>query len=76
MSQPLFEKPRGTYDILPEDIPDWRLVEETFRAICARYGFQEIRTPVFEQTELFARATGESSDVMVTNQMYTFVAKD
>ncbi len=57
-------------------MPDWRLVEETFRALCARYGFGEIRTPMFEQTELFARAAGDSSDVMVTKQMYTFTALD
>ncbi|HEX8463002.1 MAG TPA: histidine--tRNA ligase [Abditibacterium sp.] len=77
MSQPTkFQSPRGTYDILPENIADWRFVEETFRAICGKYGFQEIRTPLFEHTELFARATGESSDVMVTKQMYSFVAAD
>ena len=57
-------------------MPAWRLVEETFRQICARAGFSEIRTPLFEQTELFARATGASSDVMVTKQMYTFTALD
>lgn len=71
-----FQSPRGTYDILPDDIENWRFVEETFRGICARYGFQEIRTPLFEHTELFARATGESSDVMVTKQMYSFIAAD
>jgi histidyl-tRNA synthetase len=42
----------------------------------SQYSFQEIRTPLFESTELFARATGESSDVMVTKQMYSFVAPD
>ena len=71
-----FQSPRGTHDILPEQIPDWRFVEETFRALCARAGFHEIRTPLFEQTELFARATGASSDVMVTKQMYSFTAPD
>ncbi len=77
MSQPQkFQSPRGTYDILPDEIENWRLIEATFRAICARYGFREIRTPLFEHTELFARATGESSDVMVTKQMYSFVAAD
>jgi histidyl-tRNA synthetase len=73
---PKYQSPRGTHDILPEQIPDWRFVEETFREICTRAGFQEIRTPLFEVTELFARATGESSDVMVTKQMYTFTAAD
>lgn len=77
MSEELkFQSPRGTYDILPDQIAAWRFVEETFRAVCARYGFAEIRTPLFEHTELFARATGESSDVMVTKQMYSFPALD
>ncbi len=71
-----FQAPRGTHDILPQDISRWRLVEETFRAICARYGYGEIRTPLFEHTELFARTAGESSDVLVTKQMYSFVAPD
>jgi histidyl-tRNA synthetase len=76
MSQTKFQSPRGTHDILPDEIANWRFVEETFRTICAQYGFSEVRTPVFESTELFARATGESSDVMVTKQMYSFVAPD
>ena len=71
-----FQSPRGTHDILPEQMPAWRHVEETFRALCARAGFHEIRTPLFEPTELFSRAAGESSDVMVTKQMYSFVAPD
>ncbi len=77
MSQtPKFQSPRGTHDVLPDEIDDWRFVEDIFRAICRKYSFQEIRTPLFESTELFARATGESSDVMVTKQMYSFVAPD
>jgi histidyl-tRNA synthetase len=71
-----FQSPRGTHDILPSQIAEWRFVEETFREVCARYNYSEIRTPLFEQTELFTRATGESSDVMVTKQMYTFTAPD
>lgn len=70
------QSPRGTHDILPEQIPAWRFVEETFREICARYNYSEIRTPLFESTELFARTAGESSDVLVTKQMYSFVAQD
>jgi len=70
------QSPRGTHDILPEQIPAWRFVEETFRAVCARYNYSEIRTPLFESTELFARTAGESSDVLVTKQMYTFTAQD
>ncbi|MBW3636169.1 MAG: histidine--tRNA ligase [Armatimonadetes bacterium] len=76
MSQIKYQSPRGTHDILPEEIDKWRFVEETFRRLCANYSFQEIRTPLFESTDLFARATGESSDVMVTKQMYSFVAPD
>lgn len=64
------------HDILPEDIPGWREVEETFRHVCARANFLEIRTPILEHTELFSRASGESSDVVVTKQMYSFDALD
>src|SRR4028118_2367565 len=71
-----FQTPRGTYDILPAYIPQWRFVENTFRELCARYNYGEIRTPLFEHTELFARSAGESSDVMVTKQMYSFEALD
>lgn len=71
-----FQSPRGTHDILPSQAAAWRLVEETFRAICARYNYGEIRTPLFEHTEVFARTAGEASDVMVTKQMYSFVAPD
>ena len=77
MSQsPKFQSAKGTYDILPDQIPDWTFVEDTFRAVCARAGFREIRTPLFEATELFARTAGDSSDVVVTKQMYSFVAPD
>lgn len=66
-----YKAPRGTKDVLPEEIPEWRFVEETFRRVCSLYGYREIRTPVFEETELFVRTAGESSDI-VTKQMYTF----
>jgi histidyl-tRNA synthetase len=71
-----FQSPRGTHDILPDQVADWRLVENAFRAICARYNYGEIRTPLFEHTEVFARTAGEASDVMVTKQMYSFDAPD
>ena len=71
-----FQSVRGMHDLLPEDLPSWRLVEETFRRVCARANFQEIRTPVLEHTELFSRASGESSDVVVTKQMYSFEGLD
>ncbi len=63
--------PRGTKDIMPEDVKSWRYLEETMRKICAQYGYKEIRTPVFEHTELFLRGIGETTDV-VEKEMYTF----
>jgi len=65
--------PRGTRDILPEDITVWRWVEDTCRRVFARYGFEEIRTPVFEETPLFVRSIGEVTDI-VEKEMYTFAA--
>lgn len=62
---------RGTQDILPAASSQWRYVEEKIRHICERYGFGEIRTPHFEQTELFQRGIGETTDV-VSKEMYTF----
>jgi len=65
---------RGTYDILPEDMPRHRFVEQTARNVSALYGFGEIATPIFEQTQVFARTLGETSDI-VTKEMYTFETK-
>ena len=62
---------RGTHDILPSEQPRWRQVVGEFEAVCALYGYRRIDTPVFEDTELFARTSGEGSDV-VTKEMYTF----
>lgn len=76
MSERTFQSPKGTHDMLPATNPEWRFIEETFRSVCARYNYGEIRTPMFENTELFARSAGESSDVLVTKQMYTFTAPD
>jgi histidyl-tRNA synthetase len=63
--------PRGTQDILPDRTPAWERVESAFRSVLERYGFGEIRTPVFEHTELFLRGVGESTDI-VQKEMYTF----
>jgi len=63
--------PRGTKDILPETIGQWLYVEKTVRDICELYGYKEIRTPIFEHTELFLRGIGETTDV-VEKEMYTF----
>ena len=66
---------RGTYDVLPGDIEIWHAVETRIRNIFHSYGFQEIRTPIFEATELFVRGVGEETDV-VSKEMYTFVDRD
>lgn len=63
--------PRGTQDFLPEQTAEWQLLEAKIRQICSLYGFGEIRTPMFESTELFLRGIGETTDV-VTKEMYTF----
>ena len=68
----MIEAPKGTRDILPEEIGRWHFVEDCAREIFARHGFREIRTPVFESTELFARGIGEGSDI-VAKEMYTFL---
>jgi histidyl-tRNA synthetase len=68
------ERPRGTNDILPTDAPLWRKVTEEIDAIAAEYAYGWIRTPVFEETELFQRTSGQGSDV-VQKEMYTFEDK-
>ena len=68
----LTNAPRGTRDILPDTVGYWLHIEKTVRDICALYGYKEIRTPVFEHTELFLRGIGETTDV-VEKEMYTFV---
>jgi len=62
---------RGTRDLLPPDTTLWNYVEATARSVFARYGFGEIRTPVFEVTELFSRSVGEETDI-VSKEMYTW----
>jgi histidyl-tRNA synthetase len=66
--------PRGTYDLLFPASADWSAVESTTRNYLSQAGFQEIRTPIFEATEIFSRAAGESSDI-VNKEMYTFTDK-
>lgn len=63
--------PRGTQDVLPADSYKWQYIERTALDIASKFGFREIRTPVFEHTELFARGVGETTDV-VQKEMYTF----
>jgi histidyl-tRNA synthetase len=65
---------RGTRDILPAETPRWQHLERHFREAFARYGYIEIRPPIFEETALFARGLGDSSDI-VEKEMYTFPDK-
>ena len=62
---------RGMNDILPEQTPVWQFVESTVRRVLAQYGYQEIRMPIVEQTDLFKRSIGEVTDI-VEKEMYTF----
>ena len=68
----LTNAPRGTKDILPDTVGDWNYVEGEIRELCRRFGYSEIRTPIFEHTELFQRGIGEGTDV-VDKEMYTFI---
>ncbi|MFZ6034506.1 MAG: histidine--tRNA ligase [Melioribacter sp.] len=61
----------GTKDILPGDIPKWRYIENLVRSILEEFNYNEIRTPIFEETRLFARGIGEETDI-VSKEMYTF----
>lgn len=67
----LTNAPRGTKDILPEQAGNWLRLENKIRELCRLYGYDEIRTPTFEHTELFKRGIGEGTDV-VDKEMYTF----
>ncbi len=71
MDETLLTNLTGTRDILPEEISSWHLVEDAARKIFAHYGFQEIRSPLLEATELFARGIGGETDI-VGKEMYTF----
>lgn len=71
----MIQKPRGTMDILPEEMVYWHKIEETARDVAKRYGFGEVRIPTFEATELFSRGVGDTTDV-VQKEMYTFVDRE
>jgi histidyl-tRNA synthetase len=66
---------KGTKDLLPDEIAAWHRIEGTARALFALYGYREIRTPLFEATELFARGIGQETDI-VAKEMYTFEDRD
>jgi len=65
---------RGTRDILPDQIRSWQFIEATARKVFESYNYAEIRTPIFEQTELFLRSIGDTTDI-VSKEMYTFTDK-
>ncbi len=67
----LTQAPKGTRDVLPKDSYRWQAIEAVYREITARAGFREVRTPVFEHTELFMRGVGDTTDI-VQKEMYTF----
>ena len=66
--------PKGTKDVLPYESYKWHYIENIVREITQKYGFLEIRTPIFEHTELFLRGVGETTDI-VNKEMYTFIDK-
>ena len=70
-----FRSIKGTHDILPEESYKWRHLESIVHQVCAQFGYQEIRTPIFEQNKLFSRSVGEESDI-VTKEMYSWEDKE
>src|SRR6202012_5375726 len=66
---------KGTRDLLPPDTAVWNRVERTAREVFRTYNYHEIRTPILEETQLFARGVGEETDI-VTKEMYTFEDRD
>ncbi len=68
---PKIERPRGTHDVVPAEMPLWERVTGEIERLCALYGYRRIVTPVFEDTALFLRTSGEGSD-LVQKEMYTF----
>ena len=66
---------KGTKDILPQDVGEWHRLEQTALDVFSKYGYREIRTPIFEATELFARGVGDTTDI-VNKEMYTFEKSD
>lgn len=70
----LTQRPKGTNDFLPQETWKWQYVEQILREVCRQYGYGELRTPIFEHTELFQRGVGETTDI-VEKEMYTFLDK-
>ncbi len=70
----LTKAPRGTKDITPKESYKWTYVENKFREVCSLFGYEEMRTPIFEHTELFKRSVGDTTDI-VQKEMYSFTDK-
>ena len=70
----MINRPKGTKDVVPNEVYKWQKIEEVAKNVLKTRGFNEIRTPVFEHTELFVRGVGEGSDI-VNKEMYTFLDK-
>ncbi len=70
----MFQKPKGTTDLLPDIIQRWQRIEHVVHSLCERYVYREIRTPIFEATELYRRGVGQTTDV-VEKEMYSFLDK-
>ncbi len=68
----MYQKIKGTYDLLPKDTAKWQALEKTIRKVSKIYNYEEIRTPIFERTELFHRSVGEDTDI-VSKETYDFV---
>ncbi|NQX60983.1 histidine--tRNA ligase [Paenibacillus qinlingensis] len=68
------QKPKGTQDLLPGEVEKWQYLETKARDLCQRFNYKEIRSPIFESTELFSRGVGETTDI-VEKEMYTFLDK-
>ena len=66
---------KGTHDILPMDSKNWQKLEQIVQDVCQRFGYNEIRTPIFEETRLFSRSVGEDTDI-VSKEMYSWDDKD
>ena len=69
-----YQRPKGTADILPGDSEKWQFIEKKARALFKKFRYQEMRTPIFENFEVFSRTSGETSDI-VTKEMYDFFDK-
>ena len=75
MSERRIQGVKGARDILPDEMGAWHRIEAAARELFPRYGYREIRTPIFEETELFARSIGTETDI-VSKEMYTFDDRD